>query len=258
MTATLNRPSPIAAPAVAEQAPIPMSRLLRVEWDKATDTRAARWLIALTAAATVLIMLLPLLNQGVDQTYQSYLRFPALALTALLPVVSIMTLTSEWTQRTVLSTFVQEPRRSRVIQAKVFVSLAMAGVAIVFGAVVTAAAVAIAAASGRDLTADMTTAAVIGFVLFVLLNMLMGVAFGALLHNTAASIVLFFILPVAFTILGSAVQSVGEWIDPTTTFDWVQQGEWDGHVAKIVTSVLLWVAIPLTAGLLRTARREIK
>jgi hypothetical protein len=58
---------------------------------KATATRAARWLITLTALATVSIMLLPLLAEhSIDQTYSSYLRVTATALT-------------------------QEPRRSRVI-----------------------------------------------------------------------------------------------------------------------------------------------
>ena len=32
--------------------PIPFSRLVRVEWAKATDTRAARWLLALVALST--------------------------------------------------------------------------------------------------------------------------------------------------------------------------------------------------------------
>jgi len=60
---------------------------------------------------------------SIDQTYTSYLAFAAVGLTILLPVVSILTLTSEWSQRTALTTFTQEPRRTRVINAKVTVSL---------------------------------------------------------------------------------------------------------------------------------------
>ena len=40
-----------AAPSSA-LGPIPFSRLVRVEWAKATDTRAARWLLALVALAS--------------------------------------------------------------------------------------------------------------------------------------------------------------------------------------------------------------
>jgi len=64
---------------------IPFSRLLRVEWGKATDTRAARWLLALVAASTVGLMLAPLLAPSrIDQTYTSYLRFAAVGLSILL------------------------------------------------------------------------------------------------------------------------------------------------------------------------------
>lgn len=190
MTTTLNRPSPASVTAV--DSPIPFARLLRVEWGKATVTRAARWLIAITAAATVLIMLAPLLaRSSIDQRYDQYLQFAALALATLLPVVAILTLTTEWTQRTVLTTFTQESRRARVLGAKVSVAALIALAAIIFGAVVTAAALGIATATGRDLTNDLNAANLTGFALFVLVNMMMGVAFGAVLHNSAASIVQF-------------------------------------------------------------------
>ena len=60
--------------------PIPFSRLVRVEWAKATDTRAARWLLALVALSTAGMMLVPVLAPTTfDQTYASYLRVAALA-----------------------------------------------------------------------------------------------------------------------------------------------------------------------------------
>lgn len=237
---------------------IPFSRLLRVEWGKATDTRAARWLLALVAVSTIGLMLAPLLAaSSIDQTYTSYLGFAAIGLSILLPVVSILTLTSEWSQRTVLTTFTQEPRRTRVINAKITVSILLAGAAAVFGALVTAAGLAVAAASGRDLVANLDAGVAVGYLLFVLLNVLMGVAFGALLHNSAAAIVLYFALPTAFALLGRAVGSVADWLDSTTTFDWILQGHWAGHTPQIVVSTVIWVALPLAAGLVRTVRREI-
>ncbi len=98
---------------------------------------------------------------------------------------------------------------------------------------------------------------VLGYLLYVLLNVLMGVAFGALFHNSAAAIALSFALPAAFAVLGYAVSSLAEWIDSSTTFEWVLQGEWSGHLPQITVSVAVWVAIPLAAGLFRTLRREI-
>ena len=237
---------------------IPFGRLLRVEWDKATNTRAARWLLGLLAASTVGLMLAPLLApSSIDQTYTSYLSFPATALAILLPVVAILTLTSEWSQRTALTTFTQEPRRTRVITAKVAVSLLLAGAAAVFGALTTAAGLGVAAATGRELDANLTAGVLVGYLLSVLLNVLMGVALGALLHNSAAAIVLSFALPTAFALLGLALKPWADWIDPSTTLTWLLQGQWSGHLPQILVSVAVWVAIPLAAGLVRTVRCEI-
>jgi ABC-type transport system involved in multi-copper enzyme maturation permease subunit len=157
----------------------------------------------------------------------------------------------------VLTTFTQEPRRTRVINAKIMVSLLLAVAGAVFGVLLTAAAIAVATASGRELDANLTAGAVVGYLLFVLVNMLFGVALGALLHNSAVAIVLSFALPAAFAVLGFALKSVADWIDTSSTFNWVLLGEWSGHTPQILVSLMLWVLLPLAAGLVRTVRREI-
>ncbi len=237
---------------------IPFGRLVRVEWGKATDTRAARWLLIAVAATTVGLMLAPILSpSSIEQSYTSYLGFAAVALSILLPVVSILTLTSEWSQRTALATFTQEPRRMRIITAKITVSLMLGASAAVFGGLVTAAGLGVAAASGRTLDANLNAGLLAAFLLYVILNVMTGVALGALVHNSAAAIVASFVLPIGFALLGRASQLVAEWLDYSTAFTWLLNGEWSGHTAQILVSVMLWVAIPLAAGLVRTVRREI-
>lgn len=245
-------------PPAASFAGIPFTRLLRAEWGKATETRAARWLLALVAASSVALLLVPLLNPAnTDQSYTGYLRFAAMGLTILLPVVSILTLTSEWSQRTVLTTFTQEPRRIRVVTAKVAVSLLVAGAAAVFGGLVTVAALAVAAASGRHVEANLSIVVVIGYLLYMALNVLAGAALGALVHNSAAAITLFFALPAGILLLGQAWRPIAKWVDSTKTFDWLLRGQWSGHTAQLLVTVALWVAIPLSVGIARTVRREI-
>ena len=237
---------------------IPFGRLVRVEWGKATDTRAARWLLVAVAATTVGLMLAPILSpSSIDQSYTSYLGFAAVALSILLPVVSILTLTSEWSQRTALATFTQEPRRMRIITAKITVSLMLGVGAAVFGGLVTAAGLGVAAASGRTLDANLDAGLLVAFLLYVVLNVMTGVALGALVHNSAAAIVASFVLPIGFALLGRTSQLVADWLDYSTAFNWLLNGEWSGHTAQILVSVMLWVAIPLAAGLVRTVRREI-
>ncbi len=126
-----------------------------------------------------------------------------------------------------------------------------------FGGLVTAAGLAAAAASGRTLEADLDTGLVIAFLLYVLLNVMTGVALGALVHKSAVAIVLSFALPIGFALLGQASQVVADWLDYTTAFTWLLNGEWSGHTAQILVVVTLWIAAPLAVGLVRTVRREI-
>ena len=125
MTIPLRTHAIEAAPS-STLGPIPFPRLVRVEWAKATDTRAARWLLALVALSTAAMMLAPVLAPtSFDQTYASYLGVAALALAILLPVVAILMLTGEWSQRTAFTTFTQEPRRIRVVNAKLAASMVL-------------------------------------------------------------------------------------------------------------------------------------
>ena len=238
--------------------PIPFVRLVRVEWAKATDTRAARWLLALVALSTAGIMLVPALSPTTfDQTYNSYLRVASLGLNILLPVVAILLFTGEWSQRSIMTTFTQEPRRIRVLNAKLAVSMVLGGGGAVFGGVVAAAGVGLASASGRALEANLTVGATTSYLLYVLLNVLAAVALGALLQISAAAIAASFALPAAFAVLGTASTLVSDWIDMATTWNWVLENKWGGHVPQISVSVLFWVAAPLAAGVVRTIRRDV-
>jgi hypothetical protein len=171
---------------------IAFTRLLRIEWRKSADTRAARWMLftiaLLVAGATVIPLLLP---AQFEQVWPAYLAPAALVLALLLPVVSILTLTSEWGQRSVLVTFAQEPRRLRVVAAKVVSGLGLSLLGSAYAFATAAGALALSDALGRQVTWHLTWPMVAGFVTFVLLNSLLGMAFGALLLNTPAAIVLF-------------------------------------------------------------------
>ena len=237
---------------------IPFSRLVRVEWAKATDTRAARWLLALVALSTAGLMLVPVVAPTTfDQTHASYLRVAALGLSILLPVVAILMFTGEWSHRSIMTTFTQEPRRMRVLHAKLAVSMLLGGAGAVFGGVVTAAGLASAAASGRALEANLSVGAIIGYLLYVLLNVLAAVALGALLQSSAAAIAASFALPAAFALLGTASTLVSEWIDMSTPWKWVLENDWGGHVPQISFSIVFWVVVPLAAGVVRTMRRDV-
>lgn len=258
MTTTLSPQTLGLDAAPSARGPIPFSRLVRVEWAKATDTRAARWLLALVALSTAGIMLAPILAPArFDQTYTNYLNIASIAQVILLPVVGILMLTGEWSQRSIMSTFTQEPRRIRVVKAKLVASLILGSGSAVFGGVVTAAGLGLAAALGRAIEGTLSVGDIIGYLVYLLLNVLGGVAVGALLQNSATAIAAYFVLNPAFALLGTASTLVANWIDTATTWNWVRDNEWGGHLPQISVSVLFWVVIPLAAGIVRTLRRDV-
>ncbi|MBP8181066.1 MAG: ABC transporter permease [Acidimicrobiia bacterium] len=236
---------------------IPFGRLVHAEWVKATDTRAARWLLALTAVSTVGMMLVPVLAPTTfDQTYASYLRVAALGLTILLPVVAILLFTAEWSQGSIMTTFTQEPRRLRVVNAKIAVAISLGTLGALFGGVVAAAGIGVATASGRVLEANLSPGVIAGYLVFVLLNVMAGVALGALLQNSAPAIAASFALPATVAILATASPLLADWIDMSVWND-VLENNWAGNVPNIAFSILFWVAVPLAAGYIRTTRRDV-
>lgn len=239
--------------------PIPFSTSVQVERRKSVDTRAARWLLLSVACMALVAALIPLVRpDDVTQDFTNYLRTVALGVTFLLPVVSILTITAEWSQRIVLTTFTQQPRRERVLAAKVIAGLELALAGAFVGVAVAATCLQVSSALGRDVSWHIATGAVAGYVLFVLINSLMGMAFGALFHNTAVAIVVFLGLPTLMTLIALPLDSAGDWVDPTTTFGWILRGEWAGHGSQIATSLAIWIAVPMAAGLARTLRREVQ
>jgi ABC-2 type transport system permease protein len=258
MTTTLSLRTVAVDVASRPHAPIPFARLVQVEWTKASDTRAARWLLVLVGLTTIGLMMVPIVSETTfDQTHASYLRVGALGLSVLLPVVATLMLTGEWTQRSVMTTFTQEPRRLRVVSAKLAVSMLLGCGGALVGGLVAAAGIAVASASGRSLDADLTVGAVASYLMYVLLNVLASVALGALLQNTAAAIAASFALPAGFALIGRASSLISEWIDMSTPWRWVLDNEWSGHLPQITTSVAFWVVAPLAAGVVRTIRRDI-
>jgi hypothetical protein len=86
-----------------------------VELRKMTDTRAGFWLQLAVVALTVAVIVIDVLfGHARDQTLREMLALAVAPASILLPIVGILLVTSEWSQRTALDTFALVPRRSRV------------------------------------------------------------------------------------------------------------------------------------------------
>ncbi|SOD97394.1 ABC transporter permease [Blastococcus haudaquaticus] len=249
--------------AAAEPAAPSLATLTRVELRKSYDTRAGFWLLVVIGLASLAVVLLQLFfDDGPNRTFAGYFATTQLPVGVLLPVLGILLVTSEWSQRTAMTTFTLVPVRSRVLTAKVLAASVLA--------VLGVAAASVAAALGTLLTPLFTenaadwslSAAQVGQVVIVqVITVLVGVAFGMLLLSSPLAIVLYFVLPTVVTILVNAVGAldwVRDWLDLTSTTVPMYEGALDGQGwLQVGTSVALWGALPMVAGWLRIERSEI-
>lgn len=177
-------------------------------------------------------------------------------------MLAILSVTSEWSQRTALSTFTLVPDRERIVAAKGLAATILATAATAAGLAVGTAGFAIGGALDRSTGGWHISFVVIGQLwLIAWLDMIFGLAFGLLLLKSAPAIVIFYALPNAWSILGRLVPGLEEadqWLDlGRALIPLLETGVTGPEWAKLLTSSGLWVALPAVLGLLRVRRTEI-
>ena len=249
---------------------IPLTRLINVEIRKAFDTRAGRWFSAsiLIICALALTLFAIFASDGFYD-FQDLAGIAGGILGFFLPIILIMLVTAEWGQRTGLVTFTLEPRRSRVVVAKLVagVLISVAVLALAFGIAALATAFAGTIRDG-EASWSLDTAFVLNYVLANIIGVLVGFVIAMLLMNTAAAIVVYFIyslvLPIVLGILAATIswfENVPPWIDfnsaqaPLFTGDFRLNGE---EWAQFAVTGTIWLVIPLFLGILRLLRSEVK
>ncbi len=237
-----------------------LALLTRVELRKIVDTRSGRALISLTLVLSFSVLGYLIARGAADGlTYNAFARDAGYPVVALLPVLGVLAMASEWTQRTVLTTFTQTPRRLRVLTAKLLAAMTV-GLAVI--AVVDAAAAVALVARGQILDVGITWGSagtmLAGSGVTAALALVMGAALGALVMQTAAAIVAYFVAPnVVLLAVATVSPDNARWVDVNEAFDWVARFDLSGHVGPVLTSLGLWIALPLTVGLWRSVRRNV-
>jgi ABC-2 type transport system permease protein len=246
---------------IAVPAPTPRASLWRlagVELRKMADTRAGFWLIAVTGLIAVAVVVLTLIfGEDADRSLDAMFRGAVWPVSVLLPILGILVVTSEWSQRTALGTFTLVPERERVVAAKFVAGLAFAVIANVVCLELATIGTVIGGAEW-----NLTFGDVLSATLYQALGMLMGIALGLVLLSSPLAIVLYFVLPTIIAILVEtirAIRSAGEWIDTSRTFEPLLENEMaGGDWARLAVSVALWLGVPLVIGLVRLRRTELK
>src|SRR4051794_1663312 len=251
-----------------EFAPIPLSRVVRVELRKMFDTRSGFWLIA-SIGITGFIATIATIAFAPDKdlTYYTFAKAVGFPITVILPMIALLSITSEWSQRSGLTTFTYVPSRRRVVVAKTWSAVIVAVASMLFAFAVGAVGNVVGSTiSGTSLVWDLSVGHAITIVLGNLVSLSIGTMLGMLLRSSAGGLVMYFVLvllvPNLTSLLATSQQwfkDLQPWVDlpfaQTSLFDGMHSGAQWAHVA---TAFTLWVVIPGFFGLRRVMRSEVK
>ncbi|WP_436701809.1 ABC transporter permease subunit [Nocardioides sp. BYT-33-1] len=273
-TATTRTNQATRSPAAATTArravpPIPTRRIVAVELRKMFDTRSGFWLLTSTGVLSVVaiasaIVFAPVSTLGY-QTFASALGFP---MTLILPMIAILAVTSEWSQRSGLTTFTLVPSRGRVIGAKaiaaVIVGIVSMLVALAIGVVGNVVGSALA---GVETVWNVGPAHAAQIILGDLVGMAIGFTLGVVLRSSAAAIVGYFVLSFVLSGILVLLAQVKEgftdlqpWLDWNHTQVVLFEGETSSvqEWVQLGTTTTIWIVVPLAVGLVLLRRSEVR
>jgi hypothetical protein len=219
-------------------------------------------LLSVVATAAVIAF-----GSDADLAYDTFGAAVGIPMTVVLPLIAALSVTSEWSQRSGLSTFTLVPHRGRVIGAKavatVVVGVVSMLVALAVGAVGNVAGTALA---GTDLVWDISLGQAAGIVLANVLGVLVGFMLGVLLRSTVGALVGYFVFTFVLPGLSSLLAAGQQWfrdLGPWVDFKWASSRLYDGSMtgeswAQLGTSAVLWLVVPLALGLVLLGRSEVK
>ncbi len=270
MTATIISPvTSEAAPAGRIVRPIPTTRLVKIELRKMFNTRSGFWMLVsigvLSVIATGAVIIFAPDSEIAYENIAKAIGFP---MSVILPMIAILGVTSEWSQRSGLTTFTLVPSRGRVIGAKAFATF-------VVGVVSMAVAFAVGAVGnllgstimGLDTVWDVSLAAAAQILLGNLVGMAIGFTLGVVLRNSAAAIVGYFVVSFVLPGILALLALVREWfleLQPWIDWNYTQVELFDGATnsgkewAMLGSTTMIWIVIPTVVGLLFLRRSEVK
>jgi hypothetical protein len=247
---------------------IPLSRITGTELRKMFDTRSGFWLMASIAIMAVLATTAVILfARHDDMTYDSFAAAIGIPMTVILPIVAILSVTSEWTQRSGLTTFTLVPHRGRVVAAKAVscVTIAVVSIPLAFGIGALGNLLGTAIA-GVEPVWDVTLSDMLHIALANVLGMAVGFMLGVVVRNTPGALVAYFLYSFLLPGLSLLLAASQEWfrdLQPWVDFDFSQSVLFDGALsaqqwAHLGVTTVIWLLIPLSVGLALVVRAEVK
>ena len=267
-TATIEATTRPAAHRVAQTLPIPMSRLVGVELRKMFNTRSGFWLMASIGIAALLATIATILfAPDSELTQDAFSAAIGIPMAIILPMVAILSVTSEWTQRSGLTTFTLVPNRPRVIGAKAAVTIGIAVVSTVLAFAIGAVGTVLGSAvAGVDQVWDMTPGDIVNIGLAQTLGMLIGFMLAAVIRHSAGAIVAYFVYSFVLSGLTELLAQSQDWfgdLRPWVDVNYAQAALFDGSLtsaqwAHLAVTTVVWLVLPLAVGIRVLMRAEVK
>ena len=247
---------------------IPLNRIVAVELRKSFDTRSGFWLLTGIGLAAVLTTGAVIAWAPPSEfRYSQFTLAIGVPMTVILPIIAVLSVTAEWSQRTGLTTFTLVPHRGRVLLGKAVAAglIALGATAVAF-AVGAAGNVIGAAMAGIDPVWDQHVADVGYFALGNTLLLLVGLTLGALLHSSPGAVVAYmiyaFVAPGLLAFLAfnqSWFRDARPWVDPKFNQDALLQGSLAGEGwTHLVVTTTVWLVLPLLVAVANLLRSEVK
>lgn len=257
---------PLAGPRSAIP-PLRFSRVLAREFRKSVSIRANRWFLALLAvaaiaAATGFYVYFMLTTSGAAPlTWAQLGRIIVDPLMTLLGCFLITLTTSEWTNRSIMTTFTLTPRRGWVLSAQLVVALTYAlALWVLCLGLGTLVASLLSPRENVDISWSVTAWDVFGPLLPNLGLAISAFLLGIAVMNGSAAIVMWMMVPAFLNTLlnfNGIISDIAQWLnlkvalnaavaDPGAAVNW----------GRTATSAVLWLAVPAVIGIWRALHRD--
>jgi ABC-2 type transport system permease protein len=247
---------------------ISLARITTIELRKMLDTRSGFWTMSSIALVSFMTTgLIILFGDRQDLTYRTFASAISVPMSLILPIIAILSVTAEWSQRSGLTTFTLVPHRSRVITGKLLAAVAVAVVATpVAFAIGALGNIAGAASAGVDPVWNVTFANLLTMDLANVLGLLVGFMLGVMIRASAGALVAYFVYQFLLPTLGLVLAAKQDWfhdLQPWADFNFDQGALLAGTVSSqewthLAVTGLIWLVVPLALGLRLVVRAEVK
>ena len=256
---------------VTQTAPIPFSRLVRVELRKAVDTAAGFWLLAAIAVLIIIVegfvLVVGIVGDSTTFALTDFTTLGGYVLQPLLPIVVALQVTSEWSQRTAMVTFATEPRRLVVVYAKLVAGAMLALLMTLVLFAVAIVCLAVLWAVNGDVDWGTSASGTVGLLVFLFAGVAVGFAIATLLLNTPATVVVFlavvYAVPTVLATIGALwedFRGFGRYLNLQGSLYPVLSGSLDSgeEWGRLLVALTVWVVVPVALGMARIVRAEVK